>query len=1484
MMQLRLVLLISVLALIVVARTEHQACSQGLDERGSVKPRSGSISDPATDASSSFPADPDADRLLGKHRADFEATPLAKDPVARAKILFALSELTGAAPNTIVQSVTQKGSPTPSGLYRNAYLFETVIVVAPPESVPIYRAGDKGRADGNWFWIDKEVSRKSATLYLAIPPMFTPTEVKAAQDFMKSGAPLDELISRYDAERSKLTHVYAWEVKPQAHMYLGLASAQGQGYPGGMPQLFVPRESRTLIEANGQQIKISAKDVFQEHFWSDEFWKYCLSQGLTWKEIGALKKPERLTEALRLFNAVPWEEIQNRDWQAFEIGGSAKLIQQHYLFRKDAEPHPTPPSEVSAEEQRPRVDSALPHTHDHGNLHLESFGELTKRISELALGELQGSRAELSRKLFEYSTTKEPIFGGIVLGNRTSQKNLTPRRATLEINAGKALVRLVVRSGGEDIACVYQADSPTELWCAFHIVQPKDAWKEPFSLRGIECNLLTCVVDPGADFVRYEQHPALQKNTIGAAAQEIDALTALRVEGVFDRLTSSISSMQWTDDEPMFAIDKVQGTLGVQSARSRTSVLLRPSFWSPHEIQSAKGHEAWSKSVESSVWNSVLQPDSGAVSPVMFTSRRFDQSLSNAFQNVAPQVYKRWALQPHDQIIALDEKYKSFRILNSFARTLAVINWISDHPSCELVVSLDGVTLESAETPREVSLQDLVKRMLRTARHDSTAISNDLARKNRTISPAAPQRSAPADERWYVIEGNQIPIGICHERVRPAEVDGNKTIEYARHLTMRGQNGNQAEWDHRVSVLLSTPQQIKSIRWNYQAFLQQKKYVERFHAVHKNGRWAMDWERDGVSAPSTSHFGSPDQLIGYEQLHTVLQREFASGDIQKGVRDKIELSHCPFDAKVRVTDTLRVRAMERIDVLGYQANLLRIDVERHPLSELVAASSVGIQHDWASESIWVDKLGEIKKREIQLKANPTGAVSLSESQLAFKNHSYFSNSIDSDRQRTIYGESNSVPETTSNRLALTRVSSGPAAEGVLALRHHFAGYVLSTPAVKGALGIPGSIVEATLRVRFDKAINQRVLRSNALQEVKWLDSRTCLVTTRHPFMQSLKQLEPADSVDEKALCLAETPRISWRHPKLLAVSESLIDVSDYSLALHTLPRGVRMCISPSNRFHSRLASIEEALESREGDCSEFAEVFAALARARGIPVRIVLGLKYEPATRRYAGHSWNEVCLFDRWVPVDATVSHLVDASYLKIMDCPDAGVEELFPNSAWSEFSRAHIESIECIRTSVDESLPHRSSDLKQVVFFAGDGATRVQSEGMRMRAAFGLPNEILKMVYDGAIDAYKSRTMPLAEGVVLRVKRPTAADTLGIEIPSCVVSCIDQQTLLSFLRQSASPVILQQLAGDHNKRVKLAYRLGEAAILATNLAHAPHDIRAQPLQELESAGRDLKLPQETLASFTKALRAASDNPPASNEAQAALDAFAEEVKKHLR
>ncbi len=92
-------------------------------------------------------------------------------------------------------------------------------------------------------------------------------------------------------------------------------------------------------------------------------------------------------------------------------------------------------------------------------------------------------------------------------------------------------------------------------------------------------------------------------------------------------------------------------------------------------------------------------------------------------------------------------------------------------------------------------------------------------------------------------------------------------------------------------------------------------------------------------------------------------------------------------------------------------------------------------------------------------------------------------------------------------------------------------------------------------------------------------------------------------------------------------------------------------------YSKAFSSAVEVAESREGACTQHAVLLAALARARGIPTRVAIGLVYTESTPGFAFHMWNEVWIADRWVPLDATLGEGgIGAAHLKLADSSLAG------------------------------------------------------------------------------------------------------------------------------------------------------------------------------------------------------------------------------------
>jgi transglutaminase-like putative cysteine protease len=86
------------------------------------------------------------------------------------------------------------------------------------------------------------------------------------------------------------------------------------------------------------------------------------------------------------------------------------------------------------------------------------------------------------------------------------------------------------------------------------------------------------------------------------------------------------------------------------------------------------------------------------------------------------------------------------------------------------------------------------------------------------------------------------------------------------------------------------------------------------------------------------------------------------------------------------------------------------------------------------------------------------------------------------------------------------------------------------------------------------------------------------------------------------------------------------------------------------------ATAADVAESLSGDCTEYGVLLAGLARARGIPARVAVGLVY--TSQGFGFHLWTEVWIGDRWIPLDATLGRGgIGAAHLKLSQSNLKGV-----------------------------------------------------------------------------------------------------------------------------------------------------------------------------------------------------------------------------------
>jgi transglutaminase-like putative cysteine protease len=129
--------------------------------------------------------------------------------------------------------------------------------------------------------------------------------------------------------------------------------------------------------------------------------------------------------------------------------------------------------------------------------------------------------------------------------------------------------------------------------------------------------------------------------------------------------------------------------------------------------------------------------------------------------------------------------------------------------------------------------------------------------------------------------------------------------------------------------------------------------------------------------------------------------------------------------------------------------------------------------------------------------------------------------------------------------------------------------------------------------------------------------------------------------------LKAEPFLEVDHREIVALAERLVDkYREPRLIVQQIHRWVYDSLKKQATVG--VPSALHVLHTRAGDSNEHTQLFVALARAAGIPTRIVVGLLY--VDRKFYYHAWPEVMLRD-WVPVDPTFGQFpADAAHIRFL------------------------------------------------------------------------------------------------------------------------------------------------------------------------------------------------------------------------------------------
>jgi len=189
-------------------------------------------------------------------------------------------------------------------------------------------------------------------------------------------------------------------------------------------------------------------------------------------------------------------------------------------------------------------------------------------------------------------------------------------------------------------------------------------------------------------------------------------------------------------------------------------------------------------------------------------------------------------------------------------------------------------------------------------------------------------------------------------------------------------------------------------------------------------------------------------------------------------------------------------------------------------------------------------------------------------------------------------------------------------------------------------------VDAGVSLEHPQKINKIVYKLGGIPPMPGLDGdRQSLTGNTLTVLRESPTSENATPGAEMTAYLKPSHFVQSDHPDILALTgtltktnsssrEKVIRIKDWLFA----EIEKRPVLSVPNAL--------ETLKNKMGDCNEHAVLFAALARAAGVPARIEAGLVY--LNDRFYYHAWNYVFL-ERWITVDALMDQFpADVTHIR--------------------------------------------------------------------------------------------------------------------------------------------------------------------------------------------------------------------------------------------
>ena len=173
-----------------------------------------------------------------------------------------------------------------------------------------------------------------------------------------------------------------------------------------------------------------------------------------------------------------------------------------------------------------------------------------------------------------------------------------------------------------------------------------------------------------------------------------------------------------------------------------------------------------------------------------------------------------------------------------------------------------------------------------------------------------------------------------------------------------------------------------------------------------------------------------------------------------------------------------------------------------------------------------------------------------------------------------------------------------------------------------------------------KVLATKKLTSGAYESIVVIESESSSFEKAANFPVLVKNSDPDH-------LLGSSPEVQVNNPEILSLSSLLAEGETDSWRLARIIN--RWVYENMEKSLVDTVTAVDALRERRGECQSHTYLFTALARAAGIPTKIVNGLVYSEDYSGFLYHAWPEVFV-GQWRALDPTLGQdRVDATHIKI-------------------------------------------------------------------------------------------------------------------------------------------------------------------------------------------------------------------------------------------